>query len=1025
MLKKLTNYGAIVHLVPMSGIQFLDFGFNERDCKVPGRFVAFDGTESGFEACELTSGESEYDLQGLISRRELDSDQVGAAFDPIDMTLAAFNAAWLPFPVLRARGVAEDGAQVYDVGPTTWARARAVRLAQPDAEGNTHRVQIAFDTALDSRIADRPYTVPTPEDARIGQDFRPVEIDKSIEWFDAQVWVREWFEQLGEAAEDTVASAFPRDDDTDSTIRPDWWARALYRHWVSIIVRLCNPPQVRLVDVVSQELAHTPIDVDLVLDIGNSRTCGLLVERHREAVKIGESYPLELRDLSAPEFSYQEPFESRVEFSRTGFGAEHRQAIQKSFRSRAFEWPSLLRVGFEAGRLHGRSTRTLGTGMSSPKRYLWDFEPSAQVWRFNGNEDEPVSGTLLNHLTDDGYVRTQLDNPGRSPRLRRAARERGIGPAFSANFSRSNIYPLMLAEILLHAVTQINSVDVRMNRQHTAIPRTLRRVTVTIPPATPLPERQIMAEHVRAAVSLVWSSFQWSKRPEWAERSFNPEPEVWTEWDEATCTQLVFLYFEIVEKYRESVSEFCHAMQLAPYQDGKARLRIASVDMGGGTTDLMIITYNSDGEDALIPKQEFREGFKIAGDDILEQVVARHVLPNIASAIARADENGVADGGKSEDLVRDWVAGDRGGQSESDRLIRRHFVTQICVPAALAILAAYERYDWATDEANVEIPLVDHIEFRQGDTAEVAHRLEKEVADQLGVRMRFAKVVCTVDFRDLRKTVEAVIKGPLRDMGEVIRHFDCDFLLVSGRPSRLPVVEEILLNTQAVPAHRLVPMSRYRAGKEYPFRSVDGRLRDPKTTVAVGAMLARLAKFSIANFAVRTDELSMRSTANYIGKLNLGDRIRSGNELFGARIVSGSEDEEDHDFYGDAKAVDEVAEISLETRTPIGFRQLPLERWTATPLYMLEWGQGVDPDALKRPLKVTIRRSAPPPDEEDQTVREEFVIERITEKNGTAHDLKGLSAKREERAPVVRKLRTLGQRYETGYWLDSGVIDDF
>ncbi|WP_265331769.1 virulence factor SrfB [Leclercia adecarboxylata] len=48
--------------------------------------------------------------------------------------------------------------------------------------------------------------------------------------------------------------------------------------------------------------------VDLVLDIGNSRSCGILIEEHRDDNKgLSQLYQLQLRDLSQPQNVYNEP----------------------------------------------------------------------------------------------------------------------------------------------------------------------------------------------------------------------------------------------------------------------------------------------------------------------------------------------------------------------------------------------------------------------------------------------------------------------------------------------------------------------------------------------------------------------------------------------------------------------------------------------------------------------------------------------------------------------------------------------
>ena len=69
--------------------------------------------------------------------------------------------------------------------------------------------------------------------------------------------------------------------------------------------------------MVAATLQQPAIDVDLVLDVGNSHTCGVLVEDHpEESNGLKQTYELQLRSLSEPHRVYNELFESRVEFFR-------------------------------------------------------------------------------------------------------------------------------------------------------------------------------------------------------------------------------------------------------------------------------------------------------------------------------------------------------------------------------------------------------------------------------------------------------------------------------------------------------------------------------------------------------------------------------------------------------------------------------------------------------------------------------------------------------------------------------------
>jgi len=112
--------------------------------------------------------------------------------------------------------------------------------------------------------------------------------------------------------------------------------------------------------------------------------------------------------------------------------------------------------------------------------------------------------------------------------------------------------------------------------------------------------------------------------------------------------------------------------------------------VGGGTTDLIINAYRLEGAGTsvtLFPEQKFREGFSVAGDDILLRVVQGHVLPPIEAALRTA---GIAN---PADLMAELVGGDRGGEDVIQRNLRQQFALQVAHPIALEFMRAAEGYD--------------------------------------------------------------------------------------------------------------------------------------------------------------------------------------------------------------------------------------------------------------------------------------------------------------------------------------------
>ncbi len=72
----------------------------------------------------------------------------------------------------------------------------------------------------------------------------------------------------------------------------------------------------------------------------------------------------------------------------------------------------------------------------------------------------------------------------------------------------------------------------------------------------------------------------------------------------------------------------------------------------------------------------------------------------------------------------------------------------------------------------------------------------------------------------------------------------------------------------------MIGMHRYAVGGWYPFRDANARIEDPKTSAAVGAMLCALAEGRLESFLMRTSQLAMKSTARFIGRMEISGQIR-------------------------------------------------------------------------------------------------------------------------------------------------------
>jgi len=984
-ISKLKESGNSVSLIPRSGVQFIDLGFSV------DRFARL--TRSFWEKPRTGSGEpntTEWDLRALeqndegtlvdVETREKpprDTDYDVKASEAVEL----FLEKWIPLPYFRViheeRGIPVRFAK----GPSNWARARVCALPTPDHDGNTHRITVAFDTELLPEDESRPYLAPSPEDARSRKMFALAPQEAHNGWLLQATWVDGWLQELRE--EHVLAKLRQRNPTRRVELPPREYP--FCKHWATYLtlLRLFDEadvfPRIWMVDARDAR----PIDVDLALDLGNARTCGVLIETNiGDTPNLNQCYILELRDLTRPQFVYREPFESRVEFALPEFGKERHS--RRGGRARAFLWPTVARIGPEAAALSLATRGTEGyTGMSSPKRYLWDERAREQEWIFNNRsgvagEAEPVTKGAFVQLIDDEGRPLDADSL----------------PAIRASYSRSSLMTFALSEILLHAVTLINSVARRYERQHKDVPRRLRSIVMTMPTAMPLPERRIFEQRARQAVELLWKVLGWSD-----ESGYSPKPpEVRLRWDEATCTQLVFLYAEVREKFQGSPNEMFRRLGRRRGGSTAPSIRIASLDIGGGTTDLIITTYTDQSSPgnpaaALTPDQNFREGFNVAGDDIVKGVVERVLLPALVEAMGAA---GVRDPGS---LATRLFGADYAGQTGIQQAERRKFALQVLAPVAIRLLQEYETTTPKRFPEPTAKPLQELLSDDKMPGSDVVSYVEDAVVRAGGRDFALLTVPVPVDFGAVDRAVRRVIEQVLSDLSEIVHAYDCDVLLLSGRPSRLPAVLSIVRSRIPVRPGLIHPMYGYRVGTWYPFRDSADRIDDPKTTAAMGAMLCALAEGSLEGFWLDSAKLTLKSTARYIGAMETSGRIPTSNVFFSNVDLDVQQ------------AVDQHI-CSMVGPLSIGARQMPVERWPTTPLYKLEFR---DPSEVrgryKLPLRVPVGRGESRREEDDERMKESFVVlEGVEDAEGTAV----------RRGAVVLRLQTLADAQ--GYWLDTGVF---
>ncbi|TRM53423.1 virulence factor SrfB [Achromobacter sp. LC458] len=1031
MLPKVDTYTEIqtVDLFGDTGIQFLDLAVTLDLRREPAGQFALLGNGLLARLFEANDGTLCFESEA----EKMDRGHPAPGLDDVSMkeSLDILDGLWLPVPFFRYLSPTR-----FDQGPNNWSRLRIVRLATPDEHGHTHRLTLAFDTRIMPKREGVAYLAPNDEDLRNGQAFRLAVHLSEMRWFLDLIWVKEW---LAEVFKDKCVAAKRELEDIQSELAQ----KRHIAHYLNLLSLLRGPAPTTYPNREAQVAVPTvkvklrnavgagkPIAVDLVLDVGNSRTCGILVEDPEQNNRgLHGNTHLVLRDMSAPEQIYDHPFESRVEFAKINLGLD--QWSMQSGRHDAFAWGSMTRVGTEASKLAALREGTEGsTGLSSPKRYLWDSRPYDQVWRLNTSslkgQQEPMA--TLKPLAD------LIDDEGRALYV-----TKGVESVFETKYSRSSLMTLMLNEVFTQAVAQINSILYRKDKENAATSRWLRTVILTVPPSTPQVERTKFRNRVRDALGLLWKSMGWHAADYNDDphddagdenRLHVPLPKVVVKWDEATCAQLVYLYTEIGENFGGHPEEFFETIARPGKQDHES-ITVASIDIGGGTTDLVINEYvmqrdaaGSGSNAPITPVQRFRDGFKVAGDDIVLDVIRHFILPSFEAALK---EKGAQHPG---DLA-DRICGAR-SLGAGDMVLRQQLTLQAFYPLALALLAEYERFDLEQGSRKRTATWAHWLGTDNRISAPVRDFVSKNLSSDLGVPtiLDLGGIELTFDPAVLHKhflTDGLNICKTLTSLSEVVAHYDCDVLLLTGRPSCLPGVQTLIRQLAALPSGRVLPMQNYRSGTWFPFHK-GGLIGDPKTTAAVGAMVCWLTENRrLANFYFSPSRIRPLPLIRYFGRIDGNNLIKQADVLYSdikTRTPDGLPPEDGcielpRDGSGDAKP------YLLNADTRLGYRQLACERWPAAPIYLLgfqpawqkKFRESQERDASVPDARAHVYFTVQQPSERDRRqglISDELGIERV----------EGADAVQIQKSHIRFEMNTLlhAGLGQDSYWLDSGSV---
>lgn len=457
---------------------------------------------------------------------------------------------------------------------------------------------------------------------------------------------------------------------------------------------------------------------------------------------------------------------------------------------------------------------------SSPKRYYWDDIKRAEDWNMLLNDFDPAYRS-----SPETYL------PGLQGEMLRFMREDAklfdLGSEDSVErplaCPKTQRYPRQstLTWFLLHIIERAFAQTMAPKDNGTNFtPRRFRRILTTYPAGWSEKEVGLYRERCQEALDIftethMYRGVKGGARLELVPLAQSP--------DEAVAGQLPFIFSEVA-RYPGLIADDYFKI-VGKQRDGHPTLRVMNIDIGGGTTDISIIEYrdrSSGGPVAysdIATKLLFKDGQTLAGDDLLKDVIEHFVLGSLVG------EPGVRKGGKGgipEGAVRRIFTTPASKPSENSR--RSRIVRTCLIPLGLHCMGVSGASEATFSSIDAGI--------NQNNWSEFAEFLGTD-GDAMPRDAKFFTFHSAV-FNEL---VERRFASLFRNCQFYAAAYDADLIVFSGKTSELPHFRTMAERYLPLEASRIIFARAFKPGVWYPFTDAAGAIEDAKTVTTVGAGL--------------------------------------------------------------------------------------------------------------------------------------------------------------------------------------------
>ncbi|MDO4570630.1 MAG: virulence factor SrfB [Planctomycetia bacterium] len=671
-------------------------------------------------------------------------------------------------------------------------------------------------------------------------------------------------------------------------------------------------------------------------------------------------------------------------FSWGGNSKTRTNKVEVTVRPPMFEDISMVRMGKEADDILQviATDDDVRTGVSSPKRYLWADDASwleGANWHMCDPYDRAqtnayaatLHGAMLKYIHEDdndfllkepNMIKAQDFAPETPLKPRHAPRTLMTGAIY---------------ELLAQAYAYVNSIAYRLQSGDAGRAREIRTLTLTYPSGMIPEEKDRLRMQVQKAIEIFSMTLG---------RHQHVKPLLNLSIDEASAVHLTYIWselrllgqdpriwFESLHQNRAEAPKEEPVVEAQPMLGSPAsrrrmgsvrgsaqkeeefgsknhEVRIACIDIGGGTSDLMIAKYNFESkiDDSIRGKVLHQDGIALAGDQLVKRLLERIIIPAFADSIAMEEEDVILMFGPEVPRNREFR-----GQ-------RVTWMNRLFIPLAQRYLSL------ATDGVSDEP--INHMDPDFIDPA-ILEGLQR-VFDKLrgpGYYNLQQDMELYYHQQEFEAVVHEVFDELIFDFCKRCIDYQVDAVLLAGQPSKLSYIQKLVRMYLPISPSRIVPMFHHYAGNWYPYQDEKGLspgvIIDPKSPVVVGAAIGFMAQHGmLPQFKFEMQGKTDENTYYWGVMSDSTSGIRRERILFQPASEGARE---------------EITEFSTSSqRVIIGRKMSEVETAQATPIYVIKMDVG---DRIGRTqVSIKIKRRKAGVNSENESIEEGLEVESVS-----------------------------------------------